>query len=195
MTEGGLFAWNRQKIDMHRGPAGSYANLRNPLPPPPKDMDWIQDVDTHEWHLMHLIAVDGDKEDAVVVEAQAEAPPASPSVLLHQVSDTDTFAGICLRYKVSPTELRQANGFSGTNLLLAPNPLKIPVNDKNAQPTNDDTRTAQTTMSSPSNKVYQLRQLLPSLSASEARCYLELNDWDFHLAVQNAKEDGFGSDE
>ena len=28
-------------------------------------------------------------------------------VLYHEVSETDTFQGICLRYKVTPTELRQ----------------------------------------------------------------------------------------
>ena len=38
--EGGQLPWKRQSIDEHRGPAGDYAGLRDPLPPPPLGVGW-----------------------------------------------------------------------------------------------------------------------------------------------------------
>ena len=54
-------------------------------------------------------------------------------VMYHKVQETDTFQGLCLKYKVTPVELRRANKMMGTNLKLAPEKLVIPLNKDNAR--------------------------------------------------------------
>ena len=39
---------------------------------------------------------------------------------------TDTFQGICIKYRITATELRRANNMLGTNLQLSPKRLLIP---------------------------------------------------------------------
>mmetsp|Transcript_68709 Transcript_68709/g.192666 ORF Transcript_68709/g.192666 Transcript_68709/m.192666 type:complete len:191 (+) Transcript_68709:95-667(+) len=189
MSEGGLFAWKRQHVDHGRGPAGSYHNLRRPLPEPPKDMHWIQDLDTHEWHLTKIVPALGDEKEAFGIQDASTIP----GMIEHKVLPTDTFQGICLKYKITPTELRRANGgFSGTNLYLVPNPLQIPINSQYLQ----QKQMASTTTSGRITPAQKIRQLQlgfapSSLSTSEAKCYLELNDWDVDKAMENARDDGF----
>lgn len=216
MAEGGLLSWKLQKINNRRGPAGNYNNLNRSLPNPPKDMHWVQDLDTKEWRLVkidvqELDYYEGNGEDVVFAEdplavsaeadilATAQARPVEsgtngarpPEFYEHHVSPEDTFPGICLKYRLTPTELRRANGgFSGTNLLLAPNPLRIPVD-----PTMDLWKKAAfvpaPARTSPSHKMGQLQTKFPTMTSKEARCYLELNDWKVDLALANAREDGF----
>lgn len=181
MSEGGLFAWKLQTIDNHRGPAGSYANMR--LPTPPKDQHWVQDLDTKEWHLVNIVPTN----DVSIPEATVVEEDAQPGILQHTILPTDTFQGICLKYKITPTELRRANGgFSGTNLHLVPNPLRIPMNQKYLDTCKEDTK-----VETPAQSIRLLLLRLPKLAPSEAKCYLELNDWNIEKALQNAKEDGF----
>ena len=106
-------------------------------------------------------------------------------VLYHEVSETDTFQGICLRYKVTPTELRQANKMLGSNLKLAPAKLIIPTNDKNQK-----LRVREPTKEEKIASLIAEVSRVTKLSYSEARAYLELADWDFNCAVGNVK-DGF----
>jgi hypothetical protein len=177
MTEGGLFAWKRQSIDVHRGPAGEYANVHRPLPDPPKGMYWMQDETTKEWSL--------EKHVAEVIQDQNGDVPA---FIEHEVLKTDTFSGICLRYRITPTELRRANGgFSGTNLFLASNPLKIPNTKGHAVPL----KAHLVGELSPSNKISKVMNECRGTARSEAKCYLELNDWSVEKAIANAHEDGF----
>lgn len=106
-------------------------------------------------------------------------------VLYHEVSETDTFQGICLRYKVTPTELRQANKMLGSNLKLAPEKLIIPTNDKNQK-----LRVREPTKEEKIASLIAEVSRVTKLSYSEARAYLELADWDLNCAVGNVK-DGF----
>ena len=83
---------------------------------------------------------------------------------------------------------------------LAPNPLKIPrdgivketslearyVNNNNTN-NQQDVPLALTT----GQVIRVLRQVCPKMSESEAKAYLELNDWDLGDALENAREDGF----
>ena len=173
-------------MDQHRGPAASYATLHQPLPPPPKNKHWVHDEKTKEWHLEDEIR----REEIIIVDAtlvEDGVSSLSTDYVLHKVLASDTFQGICLKYKVTPTELRQANGgFSGTNLFLAPNPLRIPKTTENivavAQVVGEET---------PEKKVKLLKSSCPTISHSEAKCYLELNDWNLKEALLNAREDGF----
>mmetsp|Transcript_23006 Transcript_23006/g.66019 ORF Transcript_23006/g.66019 Transcript_23006/m.66019 type:complete len:181 (+) Transcript_23006:58-600(+) len=180
MVEGGLFAWKLQKVNQ-RGPAGDYRKMQ--LPDPPKDHHWIQDLDTHEWHLAKITTRE-EEEDVEVKEMEI---PASGFVL-HEISPEDTFQGICLRYRITPTDLRRANGgFSGTNLHLVPNPLRIPVNQKYLKSRQKLDKGPTT----PAEKIQALQRSCRNLHKTEAKCYLELNDWDVEKALENAKEDGF----
>jgi hypothetical protein len=166
------------------------------LPQPPRGQHWVQDLDNREWYLTEITTIDPENlqeaqvvmvgdETVVVQEATVEEEP-QPGYLEHKILPVDTFQGICLRYRITPSELRRANGgFSGTNLNLAPNPLRIPVNQKflDSNQQRGQTVTA-------SDKVRMLQNKCPSLHKTEAKCYLELNDWSFEKALENAREDG-----
>ena len=164
-----------RKIDAHRGPATSYNNMT--LPDTPKGQEWIQNTTTKEWTL-HTTNEGGDQMHSAN----------EPTVVLvngmfkHKVQEADTFQGICLKYKVTPTQLRQANGFSGTNLLLAPEFLTIPgvTADKLQQDAGVLTREQQIAL---------VRRSVPGIVGLEAKAYLELNYWNVDNAIQNAKED------
>jgi len=182
-------------------------NPPSSLPKPPKGKRWVQVMENekceyaatqnnnnNEWH---LVDCDDEKEDKECTEGQQE----QRKFLEHKVCPSDTFQGLCLRYKITPTELRQSNrGFSGTNLLLAPDPLRIPlpligniairvfdVYNGNINSANDKPSMVKKLQKACG---YGLNCASNSkLALSEARCYLELNDWNYEEALKNAKED------
>ena len=94
--------------------------------------------------------------------ADDEDNPASTTTLYqHVVLPHDTFAGICVRYKLSPLALRRANGgFSGSNLSLAPAVLHIPVEQDSGVTPQDTTSAAY--------KLQVVRVQFPTLSAEQA---------------------------
>jgi len=193
------------------GTCSTYATLSNPLPDPPKGQTWIQNDETKEWQLVPVAnatvcatevigAVDrgvitddsAGEEEEVRATAVAMAYPtkktssSSSSIRYHELQPTDTFQGICLRYKVTPTELRRANGIhSGTSLKLAPAKLIIPANGKKVVKKREGTN---------EEKIAALYARVRmgvrvELSSSEARAYLDLADWDLDKAVADVKED------
>lgn len=104
--------------------------------------------------------------------------------LKHTVqADTDTLQGLCLKYKINATQLRQANGgFSGDNLRLAPSVLYIPLNDRHLKKPS----------LSKEGKVHSLLAEFSKqapLSSPEAQAYLEMNDGDLSAAKKMARED------
>jgi len=190
MAEGGLFSWKLQSV-RSRGPVADYRHLSRPLPDPPKDMHWIQDLETREWHLVKIVPDErGLINDETIQEATVEEDT-SPDFIEHAILPTDTFQGICLQYKVTPTELRRANRImSGSNNLnLMPNPLRIPMNKKYLQ--QQEERSTPSASLTPAQKMQRLRHAFPRLATTEAKCYLELNDWNVEQAIENAQEDGF----
>ena len=184
MSDGGIFAWKRQDIDAHRGPAGNFNGLQQSLPKPPKGTEWIQDPTTREWSL--------EKKEEITVAKLVYPDEEEKEFYEHYIQPSDTFAGICLRYKVTPTEIRRANfGLSGTNLNLFPNPLKIPNTGATVveaavqkKPQGGLTR---------EQKMTRIMDACKNggLSRSEAKCYLELNDWSLQAAIEDAHKDGF----
>merc|ERR1711982_118442 len=110
-------------------------------------------------------------DDNKEVEVEVEV-----NYLEHLVLPSDTFQGICLNYKISPTKMRQVNNFSGSNLLLAPKKLKIPINGKNVikMKTQDE--------NSSEFKIHNLINEFPDMSISEAKAYLEISDWNINDA-------------
>ncbi len=192
----------------------NFSQLSKPLPPPPNGMMWIQDATNKEWTLISVttataeaLTVDnnavvednpetvansgGDIVCAVPIAVQSATPlqnqntSAKNGVLYHEVTETDTFQGICLRYKVTPVELRRANKMMGTNLKLAPSKLVIPCNESN-QKRNVLEPTKEEKIATLVKEVSRVTKL----SYTEARAYLELADWDLGCAIGNVK-DGF----
>lgn len=197
MAEGGHLPWKRQVIDVSRGPVADYSNLRKPLPPPPRGFEWRRE-ENGEWKLLDQSLTPavsglggGDDKDAEEEEKSADSvkkqqPCEGVDYVFHTVLPSDTLAGLCLRYKVSATKLRQANKFSGSNLLLAPARLIIPL--RSGTVLNVNAIQLQDTNSSE----YKLQIFLtefPHLRQSERRAYLELNDWSLADAMRNAADD------
>ena len=131
-----------------------------------------------------VIAKDEVVEDSLPVDG----------MIYHDLQETDTFQGLCLRYKVTPTELRRANRMLGTNLKLAPKKLMIPLNKKNAT-LKGNTSLRMTKEEQIAKLVCEVRKRGQAqnsgegLAYSEARCYLEMNDWNLEKAIENAVED------
>ena len=113
----------------------------------------------------------------------------------HEVLPTDTFQGVCLRYGVTPTELRRANRMlmTGSDLKLAPEVLVITSNDENAQHP-DDARVGWRRRPTREEKIATLvhrasRVAKDGLSYSEALAYLDMADGDVDRAISNVRED------
>jgi len=196
MAEGGVYPWKLQKI--RAAPTLNYNNIRKPLKAP-KGKRWEYDSSTKEWSLQDVpLSMDNDLVivDGVVVNVDGAAEGVQKEKYIeHLVQPSDTFEGLCLRYKITPTELRRANGFSGSNLHLAPNPLKIPMEgiimESSAEAVPVDTDENFPMALTTDQVIRVLLKEFPKLSASEAKAYLELNDWDLVGATENAREDGF----
>jgi LysM repeat protein len=109
---------------------------------------------------------------------------ANVDFVYHTVLPSDTMQGLCLRYRISATKLRQANRFSGSNLLLAPPKLVIPITERNF---NIMDRIQD--KDSPEYKLQSFLAEFPHLGLSERRAYLDMNDWDLVRACQDAAAD------
>lgn len=214
-----MYPWKQQKIRQPKNGILSqinYSDIKGPLPPPPRGQEWVKDESTREWKLLSVATVtyDGD----IVAEAHPTADDASNADLVctavpiretegtstsnnntstvisgvryHEVLPTDTFQGICLRYKVTPTELRQANRLMGNNLKLGPAKLVIPSNDKNKNEELDldsQRSTKEEKIASLISKVTHITK--GKITYSEAKSYLEIADWEVEEAVDAVKED------
>lgn len=186
MPEGGLYPWKVQKTKSL--PRAHYHRMS--LGEPPAGMEWTQNAETREWTLREIsstatpITVDAEatkiSTDDTIPLAHAEP---IPQVLHHVVTETDTMQGICLKYKVSATQLRQANCFSGTNLKLAPKVLKIPNSNRTIAPTTNIIQ------SEHENKIAQVYVKHKSLSRKEVRAYLEMNDWNIERTLNEIQQD------
>jgi UBA-like domain len=204
MAEGGLYPWKVQKI--HRLPVANYHAMS--LGQPPAGMEWTHDPATRAWTLREreVVAVPvtaGEENGIVVVEDDCglqdgcdttsiplahTLPIVEPSLTRHHhiVSADDTFAGICLKYKITATQLRQANCFSGTNLTLAPKVLKIPhtVVAQAAKP-----QELSLLHSAKENQIATVLRQSKGLGRKEVRAYLEMNDWNVEAALNEIRDD------
>ena len=134
MSEGGCFPWKRQTITGN--PACDYSNLSKPLPKLPKGHVWVRNEETREWSVADTTKTGlGDNctdtaETETTLHLAVGVPveiESSSDYLYHKIQPTDTFPGICLQYGIDAVSLRQANKFSGSNLLFAPETLIIPI--------------------------------------------------------------------
>ena len=134
------------------------------------------------------VPVDG-KDDDKERHTQKEERPAieGEHYLIHTILPTDTFSGLCLRYRIKPHVLRRINRFSGSNLRLAPHSLIIPLGP-NGEGLNGGTVRVQD-KSCPEFKLHALQAEFPSLRHAECKAYLELADWDLDAAKKAAAAD------
>lgn len=132
---------------------------------------------------------DGKEEGGKEQGEEGEKRPAIEGVhyLVHTIVQTDTFQGLCLRYKIKPHELRRVNRFSGTNLRLAPHNLIIPLGPNGAGLNGGTVR--EQDRSCPEFKLHALQNEFPTLRQAECRAYLEISDWDLDAALREAAED------
>lgn len=187
------------------------------LPKPPKGMAWHYNSQTREWKVMslkhlppqHSVLMDAtlmmqgidNLKYAEEVVTEEKPPVARPNKYdpekkyQHVVLHGDTFQGICLRYGVTPTQLRRANNLiGGTNLKLAPSILTIPVDPEAVV---DRPRDESEWIVPKENLIRAVMRGLDDdelygttiLSPMEAKCYLEIHDWDVDKAVAEARED------
>lgn len=192
--------WKIQKLNL--APSLSYDCIYKPLKAP-KGKRWNFDPIHKEWSLVatekhppsssiivDAVVITGGKDgNDAVATIKKNNDTLSPFVM-HYITPSDTFQGICLRYKVTPLELRRANGgFTGENLNLVPNPLKIRdamITAAVAEEVKDGPQPL-----TQSQVVGVLLKECRDMSRSEARAYLMLSDWNLAEALENAHEDGF----
>lgn len=275
-----MYPWKVQRITYPKnGRPGNYTNLSHPLPDPPKDQIWVQDIHTREWKLVPLVvaaavaSTSHDTEEDEEVEDNGAAasdhsvvPAASTTttattedpttnnihgattgsittaipistlelgipidntirnttssnsnsslqiingIQYHQIQPTDTFQGLCLRYKLTPTELRRANNMvlMDSNLTLhtkliipmgamKPSSPSSPTSTKTSghggvdQEKEEKIAALLSKASSSSRRMNGTHNNNKSkLSYSEARAYLEIEDWDVHRAMESVGED------
>lgn len=207
MSEGARFPWKVQKINTNRGPPGGYDKLAIPLPPPPKGLIWIRDIKTREWKLVSQQQQHQQQQptDGPIEEPEMEncfpngegGGGIDGRYIQHTVSPIDTFQGICIKYKISATALRQANGFSGTNLSLAPEILLIPLDQTSGGGILSSSlqREEEEGILTREMKMRQFQNNFVTangkkqFSSKEARAYMEMNDWDLDRAILNGVED------
>lgn len=208
MSEGAQLPWKVQRVNNSRGPPADYSSIRLPLPPPPSGMEWHRDTETREFSLVQQDKDMVSKRTQTILDDRArnsslsndeknreniEFPSASDDTsggvegddyILHTVLPTDTLAGLCITYKINAIKIRQTNRFSGSNLLLAPPRLIIPLSE--------NSKCANIMLQDKESAEYKIQTFLasnPNLRHVEARSYLELNDWNLSDALNNAKED------
>jgi hypothetical protein len=209
MSEGGCYAWKRQTITGN--PACDYSNLSKPLPKLPKGHVWVRNSETREWSVVDTTKTSCEDfglgltaetktnlHVAVGVPVEIES---SSDYLYHSIQPTDTFPGICLRYGIDALSLRQANNkFSGSNLLFAPETLLIPIARKALGNSNENTGGLQGSVRrSTVGKEDKVTKFLlsfrnkasssTSISRKEAIAYLDMNDGNLEMAIQDAKDD------
>lgn len=103
----------------------------------------------------------------------------------HIVLPSDTLQGLCIKYKVTAAKIRQANNFTGTNLLLAPSTLLIPLNREFVI----DGRIRQQDRNSKEFKRQAFLDKVIGMSSKEADAYLDMADGDLEVAIQEALAD------
>lgn len=94
-----------------------------PLPNPPSGYYWSKNEEDKSWILQQFDLTTAN-DDSNTVENQTTF--GQGAVIEHVILPADTIQGICLRYRVSATELRRWNHFSGSTIKHLSS-LKIPV--------------------------------------------------------------------
>lgn len=165
--EGGILPWRTQSI-CNNCPDLVDACSKS-LPPPPSGYFWEKDEENGNWVLSEL---------PKAFEMEGSVVFMKPSVVEHIIMPTDTIQGICLRYRVTSTDLRRANLFSGNNIRFKTS-LLIPINGGSI--VNPQVETHDVTL--------QRFKNITGEGIEEARMYLEEYEWDLRKAIDGWNDD------
>ena len=169
--------------------------LAIPVGEPMRQHETVRDgrrVDFQSAHIVH----EGEEGGYNNNDNDNDSSKEGPKFISHSVLPTDTLQGICLKYSTTPTQLRQCNMFSGSNLASAPSTLII--QDKMGKGL-----AAQPQILTPEQKKQKLVQIFLNtfkkkrdedtgmmvFGKKEAMAYLEMSDWNVDDAIQDARED------
>jgi len=121
-------------------------------------------------------------EEMHEIQIESKSHTSTPQMIQHLVLPSDTFEGVCLRYKVSGNRLRQCNQLlGGTNLRIMPPILHVPVSSIHSIK-HQDTTTIE-------YKVSWMVYCVPQLTRKVAEAYLKICDMDLSQAISKAKDD------
>ena len=165
--EGGIFSWRAQDLINSSPSLDSYGK---PLPNPPHGWYWQQSED-NTWNLIKFT------HDLTGIDSKMVAFT-RPSVIDHVVMPEDNLSGICLRYHVSSTTLRQSNLFSGNNI-QALKTLRIPIEPGCAIDIQSETE----------DILIQKFKNISGEGKIESKVYLEENNWNIEKALISWKTD------
>ena len=163
--EGGLYPWKTQRI-VDNSPDISY--FSKSLPSPPSGHFWERKEDGN-WTLVK-IPTESAEEGTILFP--------NPSIIEHTVMPGDTLQGICLRYRVNATEIRRANLFSGNSIQFKQT-LLIPINGGCIVRPQIETH----------DILVQRFKNVTQEGTTEARIYLEENNWDIVKAIHQWRND------
>ena len=163
IMEGGYLPWKNKKTEDEVDMLDIYGK---PLPTPPVGSEWVKQ-DDKTWELKQRVVINPANESPCTTDTYG--------LVEHTVMPSDTLQGICLRYRVSATEVRRVNYFSGNSIQFKKT-LYIPVSTEHspgpvAQP--HDSKEV----------LVQKFRNATGESIPESRIYLEEHHWDLKLAV------------
>lgn len=142
-----MYPWKRQRPELDGVVYADYSAILKPLPPPPDGLTWVkrrveveeedavvegdsEGIEEREvraarfvWELVEKPGRPGPEEGAEeppLVELEDDDDDNLPDFIEHTVLATDTMAGLRLRYKITPAELRKHNDFAGAWVDSAP---------------------------------------------------------------------------
>eukprot|EP00904_Undaria_pinnatifida_P005227 jgi/Undpi1/1834/HiC_scaffold_12.g05221.m1 len=168
-----------------------YKELAKPMKPPPHGLEWRRLPDG-AWELRTVKKTplvgygEGKEEEEEDEVAESDAPKIHvPEFLEHVVMPEDTLTGICMRYKVKDRELRRLNGFIGNHFRMCDS-LIVPNRFKAGEEPKQNT-IGQEPLTEP--ELLQSFSVASKLGTSEAKYYLESNDWDLTKALKEWRDE------
>lgn len=198
MNKTGLMSGNHfpGKSSTPKVTMGDYSNLTKPLPPLPTGHEWVRNPETREWSVIDTATKGPITNETISVNLNDRKLPDNCDYVTHQVQSADTFQGICLKYGITPTSLRQTNKFSGSNLLFAPELLIIPLVRKvNAKLELNNKLWKSNVATSKQQKLnefimaFRKHRAAELITGKEAQAYLDMNDGNLEMAIRDAKAD------
>lgn len=172
-------------------PFPDYKELAKPLKAPPHGLEWRRLPDgAWELRTVKKLPLTEQEELEAEEEEQARGPDAPekvhvPEFLEHIVMPDDTLTGICMRYKVKDREVRRLNGFVGNHFRMCES-LIVPNRFAAGQEPKQDT-IGQQPLTEPEK--LQSFSVASRLGTSEAKYYLEGNDWDLAKALKEWRDE------